>query len=288
MTDAVYEPAYEGYEGDRTTTGTRVAAIARREWARVRSSTWLWVLLGVTAVHLTLRGTLLYFATQPSGTGPFGRVLQAVEFNAAFLVDAMATQARWLLTLALAIVASNAIARDLQAGGLTFHLTKPIPSWGYLAGKLTPAVGVGLAFTALPSFVLWVLGLAFAPSSAYPDDVALLGLTILVAGAIVSVVAALIVVALSAVTRSSRLAALTWIGGGLLLYAGSRVAFATTGNESALLVDLFSAMNRVVEATAGAPSSDIPLIGAALVTAGWALVSLAGLAWAIHREEVAG
>lgn len=281
MTDAVYEPAYEPYEGSRTSRAGRVGTIAARSLRVTLSSTWFWVIFGLSLVHLAARGVFLQMSAE-------GAIPGQTAFSAAFLADTLASQARWAVTFVLAAVGAGVVAEDLQAGGLTFYFTKPITKPGYLAGKLAGPFAASLAVTALPLATLWLIGVAFTPETAYPDRVWLLPLTLLLASLVASAVATLVVAALSALVANRGWTAGVWIALVLVLATAARVAEAVTGNPDAALLDPYNALDDVSRWILGAETSDASTWGAGLAVAGWALAALAGLAWGLERQEVAG
>lgn len=280
MTDAVYEPAYETYEGQRTSLLTRTGAIAQRSLAKAFRSTWLWILIALTLVHVGIRGVALYATGQ--GVAPGGQSL----FTGEFLAESLATQARWFVTLALVVVGADAIAEDLEAGGLTFHLTKPITKPSYVAGKMAGPLTATLLLTVLPVLVLVLLGVAFTPEAGHPADLARISAALVLAGALVSLTATLVVLALSALLGSRWPAALVWVGIAVILAGAARIVEVVTGEASTVLIDIYAALDEVTRSMAGLAGSQIPEWGAWLAVGGWIAASLAALAWSLHGQEV--
>lgn len=290
MTDAIYEPSYEAYDGERTSRLGRVGAIARRGLSRVVSSTWFWVLLGVSLAHVAVRGVILYITGQvdlPPGAVP-AEAQDQVRFTGRFLADALSTQARWVVTFVLVAVGAEVIAEDLEVGGLTFYFTKPISRAGYVAGKLAGPFTACLLVTAFPLIVLWVLGMAFTPSALYPDDPWLLPLILLAASLVVSLMATLVVAAISGLVGSRGRTSVVWIALVIVLSGAARVAFAATDEAATLLVDPYNAFDKATQTLLGIDASIAPATGAWLTLAGWTLAAAVGLAFALDREEVAG
>lgn len=290
MTDAVYEPSYEAYEGERTTRAGRLAAIARYGFGHVVRSTWFWVLLGLSLAHIAARGIFLYVTGQidlPEGAVPPG-AYDRVHFTGRFMADALGFQSRWIVTFVLVAVGVDVIAEDLEAGGLSFYFTKPITKPGYLAGKLAGPFAACLLVTAAPLLVLWVLGMAFTPGALHPDDAWLMPLALVAASLVVSAMATLIVAALSGLVRSRGRISVVWIALVIVSWAASRLVYAATDEAATLLIDPFNAIDEVATILLGIESTATPSMGAWLTVAGWGLFSLAALAWTMSSEEVAG
>lgn len=285
----VYERAYEAWEGERTPRWRRVATIAGEGLRASIRSKWVWALLAVTLVHVAIRAAVLYVSGQVDlGQQAPAQIRDQISFNEGFIASALATQARWVLMLLLALVAAPALARDLQAGALSFYFSKPITRTGYAVGKILPAFVLGLTVTVVPGLVLWGLGAAFTPEAVYPDTVGSMPLRIIASGTLVSLVASLIPVALSGLTRSTNLAAVGWVALAFLSAGAAELLHAVTGRASLQLVDVFGAFDEVNRQILAAPGTDAPDGIAWLVTAGWALVSIAVIGWVLSGEEVTG
>ncbi len=280
----VYEQAYEPWEGDREPAWRRAGAIVEEGLSRGASSTWVWALWAATLVHVGIRGLMLYNAGQATpmpGQGPS-------LFTAGFVADTLAYQARWVLLILLAIVASGALSRDINAGAFAFYFSKPITRTGYAIGKVAPSFVLGLTVTAVPALIVWVLGLAFVPTDLYPDGPYMLGLQILAASVIVSLAAALVAVALSGLLRSTALAAGAWVGLGLLSAAAAGILAEVTDRARLEMLDVLGAFNRVQEHVVGATEAGSFTGTAWLVTLAWAAASVGALAYVLWTPEVAG
>lgn len=285
MTDAVYEPAYEPYEGERTSRASRVLVIARRGMREASRSTWIWVLFAITLVHIVVRGVALYVTGQTEVGLPDQ---EQIQFTARFLTDTIALQARWVVTFALLVIATDAISEDLQAGGLTFYFTKPLTKPGYLAGKLAAPFATSFLLTAVPMLVVWFLGIAFTPEALYPPDVWMLPLALLGASFVISLTASLVVLALSGLIGSSGRAAVAWIAIAFLMAGAARIAELVAEDPAAGLVDLFASFDKITQTLVSVDASILPATGAWLTVGGWVLASLVALGWSMQREEVTG
>jgi ABC-2 type transport system permease protein len=301
MSDAVHEPSYEAYEGPRTSSWQRLAAVVRRGLGHTVTSPWFWALVGVTLIHVGVRGVSLYVTGQvdlPQGTVP-EEAADQVRFTSGFLSNVLATQARWIVTFMLVVAGADAIAEDLEAGGLTFYFTKPLTKSGYALAKLATPFTACMLVTALPLLVVWGLGMAFTPSQLYPDSVWLLPLGLIAASAVISAMTTLIVGGLSAVLGSSRRASLAWVALVVILAGATQVLQAVTVDPATvaagdpvaqLLVDPYNALERVTGTLLSIDPTGVfpPAWGAWLTTAGWSVLGALGITYALQREEVAG
>lgn len=286
----VYEHAYEAWEGDLEPRWRRVAAIAGQELGRVVSSTWVWLLWIATLVHVAIRGFVLWASAQfdvPAEQLPPGAADQ-IRFTEGFLANVLGFQAGIVLLLMLALVAAGVLARDLDAGALTFYFSKPITRTGYAAAKLSAPVIMGLTVTALPLLVLWVLGVAFTPEALHPDTVASLPLRLLAAGGLVSLAASLVAVAISGLVRSTNIAAGVWVALALISKAAAGILAALAGEPLLEFVDLFHAFRVANDSVLGLAVADDELAWAWGVTAGWILAGAGTIAHVLRSEEVGG
>lgn len=283
----VYERTFPDWEGTRTPAWRRVAAIATRELDRAISSTWVWVLWVATLLHLGWRGIQLYASrvVEAGAQVPDNPLL--VSGLTSTLSDTLALQG-YVLLFALAAVAAGAVARDLDTGALTFYFSKPITRTGYALGKLATPVLVGLSVTVGPLLVAWLLGVAFLPDVLLPDSASLLLLRAIGAGALVTVAASLVAVGISALTRSTNIAAGSWVALALVTNAFSGAFARLAGDPRVDFVDLFHAFNVAADDVLGAagPATDVGT--GWLVTLGWMLAGTAAIGAVLYREEVAG
>lgn len=275
----VYEQAYEEWEGEPRGPAHRIWAIVSEGWNRSVSSKWVWALWIATLVHVGVRGVILYYTGQVDPT-------MGSQFSKTFLADAMGDQVRWVLLLMLAIVASGALARDLDAGALSFYFSKPITPLGYAIGKVAPAFLIGLSVTAVPLLVIWSLGVAFTPDLA--SGVYWWPFQILGASIVVSLAAALVAIALSGLLRSTTMAAGAWVGLGLLSAAVARILVGITERARLEMVDVLGAFNTAGSHVMGATAADAFTGTAWAVTAGWAVASGVGIAYVLASGEVTG
>lgn len=282
----VYERRFPEWDGTRTPAWRRVAAIAREGLSHAVRSKWVWVLWTATLIHVGIRAAILYV----TGTVDVPDSLSAgsLQFTEGFLLDAMAFQARWVLMIALALVAAGSLSRDLEAGALSFYFSKPITRTGYVVGKLVPGFAVGLTVTALPGLLLWLVGVAFTPEAAYPAVWVSLPWRLLAAGALASLVGTVTVVALSGLLASRNVAAGAWVAISILTAGAAGVLAGLTTEFDVGLVDYWGSVNLTQGWLLSATTSAHPTAEAALVTLGWGLAGLAGIAYVLHEQEVGG
>jgi hypothetical protein len=252
---ALLEYGYRRFHGGRRGRGWRWAVVAaaaiRQNWRSklVRwwaLACWLPVLLG---------GVFFYLVGQVTASGAGGTPSPVIEqfllgLSAAdpFLLERllqdpstvrvalwtlafefMARTTQLLATLLVpALVGPGLIADDCRQGALTLYFSRPLGVVDYLVGKFV-AVAFFIALVSLAPMVgLYVVSIMCAPSLAVLQETWLVGLRVVLAGLVLVVPTALLVLGLSSLTSHRGYLAFLWIGfvlGSLIISAVLRPAF---------------------------------------------------------------
>jgi ABC-type transport system involved in multi-copper enzyme maturation permease subunit len=116
-------------------------------------------------------------------------------------------------TLLLSIFgASGLVANDLRTGAILAYLSRPLTQRDYIAGKLLVPLALNLAVTLVPGLVLYLVGVALAPEQYLKWDLAWIAPAIVAHSVAVSLVVSLVVLAISSLSRSARVAGLGFVG----------------------------------------------------------------------------
>ena len=116
-------------------------------------------------------------------------------------------------TLLLSIFgAAGLVANDLRTGAILVYLSRPLTQRDYIAGKLLVPLALNLAVTLVPGLVLYLVGLALAPEQYLKWDLAWIAPAIVAHSVAVSLVVSLVVLAISSLSRSARVAGLGFVG----------------------------------------------------------------------------
>jgi ABC-type transport system involved in multi-copper enzyme maturation permease subunit len=187
-------------------------------------------------------------------------------------------------TLLLSIFgASGLIANDLRTGAILVYLSRPLTQRDYIAGKLLVPLTLNLAVTLVPGVVLYAAVLALAPEIFLKWELAWILPAVLAHAATVSLVVSLLVLAISSLSKSARVAGISFFG----LVAGLEMVRAVLQN----------AFNRK-EAVLLSLQADLQALGVALfgvadrqldIWWGWPLLVLVAVAFgclAILRSRV--
>jgi ABC-2 type transport system permease protein len=116
-----------------------------------------------------------------------------------------------LSMIVVLLVGPGLISRDLRFNALPLYFSRPLRRIDYFVGKL----GVVVTFLGLvlvvPSAIAWVLGLLFSLDLSIIRDTFPLLLACLAYGAVLSLSAGLLILALSSLSRNSRYVGLFWL-----------------------------------------------------------------------------
>jgi hypothetical protein len=104
------------------------------------------------------------------------------------------------------------VANDLRTGAILVYLSRPPTQRDYIAGKLLVPLSLNLAVTLVPGLVLYLTGLALAPEHYLKWELSWIAPAIVAHAVAVSLVVSLVVLAISSLSRSARVAGLAFVG----------------------------------------------------------------------------
>ena len=104
------------------------------------------------------------------------------------------------------------IANDLRTGAILVYLSRPLTRRDYVAGKLGVLLFLNLSVTLVPALLLYLIALALAPEQFATWSLAWIGPAVVVHSFVLSLVISLLALAVSALSRSARVAGLAFFG----------------------------------------------------------------------------
>ena len=104
------------------------------------------------------------------------------------------------------------VANDLRTGAILVYLSRPLTRRDYILGKLGVLMTLNLGVTLVPALLLYVVGLGLAPEQYLKWDLAWIAPAIAVQATALSLAVSLVALAVSALSRSARLAGLSFFG----------------------------------------------------------------------------
>lgn len=212
----LHDLSYQRFDGERTPPPRRSYAIARAAVAQLLKKRAFLLLLGICWIPAIVRAVMIYISRQFPQSGAFLTVDQTLwqEF--------LAQQVLLLPVLLVALyVGASAIAGDLASGAFVIYLSKPLTRFDYLAGRALPVAAAILFVTLVPAWALLTVHLSIAEDFTLLADSPLLPLSVAAYSAWLSLLFTLLVLAISSLTRSGRVAG----AGFIALALGTKTVF---------------------------------------------------------------
>ena len=201
----IYDQSYRRYEARAPLHQIRFWPITREALRLILAKRAFLGLLAVSFLPFVVRAIQIYIVTRfPEA----GRVL---PIDGRLFGDFLNQQIGFTILLSI-FGASGLIANDLRTGAILVYLSRPLTQRDYIAGKLLVPLSLNLAVTLVPGLVLYLVGLALAPEQYLKWSLAWIAPAIVAHAVAVSVVVSLVVLAISSLSRSARVAGLAFVG----------------------------------------------------------------------------
>ncbi len=270
----IHDLGYRHWTGKWTSHPYRWWVITRQGINMLSHKKRFLALMILSSIPFIVRAVMLYLSTVVGKNAPFLRV------NGKFFEDFLTQQMFFLFLIAI-YAGAGSISSDLRANALQIYLSKPITRRDYIMGKLGMLVFFLALPTLVPGLLLFLLAVLFESSLSFFNEYYWVPLSVLGYSAVIVFVCALVMLALSSLTRSSRFAGINFaavfffsqilygIIGGIL--RTTRVAWISLGNNLTQIGDVFFRSD---------PKYSSPLwISVVVLT-----LLMAGGAWIVHRR----
>jgi len=280
----VYEQTYRRYEARQPLRTVRFWPITR-EALRLLLSKWAFLGL-VVLCWLPFLGFAIYVWARTQ----FGQIADgmasALPSGGAIFSTYFSFQVRLALLLTT-FGGAGLVANDLRTGAILVYLSRPLTRRDYVVGKLCVLLALNLAVTLLPGLLLYGVACALAPGQFVTLELAWLGPAIALHAVVLSLSLSLPMLAVSALSRSGRVAGLAFFG----LMVGLEIVQGIVGVIShwplAILMSVQACINAVGEALLGSrPEDALHWIWPALVLAALWAVSLLVLRARVRAVEI--
>lgn len=201
----IYEQAYRRWEARGPLRAVRFWPITREALSLVLAKRAFIGLLVLVWIPFVVRLIQVYIVTRfPEA----GRVLPV---DGRLFGDFLNQQIG--LTLLLSIFGgAGLIANDLRTGAILVYLSRPLTRRDYVLGKLAVLMALNYSATLVPALVLYAVSLGLAPELFLKWELAWIAPTIVLHATILSLVVSLVALAISALSRSARVAGLAFAG----------------------------------------------------------------------------
>ncbi len=238
----IYDLGYRHWSGAWTSHPYRWWVITRQGINLLIRKKRFLLLMILSAIPFLVRSVMLYLSSA------VGRNIPLLQVNGKFFEDFLSQQMFFVFLIAI-YAGSGLVANDLKANALQIYLSKPITRQDYLIGKLGVLVFFLTLPTLAPALLLYLLAILFQTNLGYFRDNPWVLASIIGYALAIIFTYALVMLALSSLTRSSRFAGISFAAVFLfsqILYGilsgilrTSSVAWVSLGNNLTQVGDFF-------------------------------------------------
>jgi ABC-2 type transport system permease protein len=248
----IYDQGYRKYEARGPLRRARFWPITREALRLILATRAFLGLIAVSFLPFVVRVIQVYIVTRfPEA----GRVLPV---DGRMFGEFLNQQIGFTILLSI-FGASGLIANDLRTGAILVYLSRPLTRRDYVVGKLGVPMALTLAVTLVPGLLLYAVALTLAPEQFAKWGLLWIAPAVVIHSLTISLVVSLLVLAVSALSRSTRVAGLAFFG----LIAGLEVVRGILQfpfeREEAMLVSLQADLKSLGKVLFGLVDHSLPL-----------------------------
>ena len=277
----VYDQGYRRHQARRPLRALRFWPITREA---LRLLLRRWTLLGLLVlawVPVLFRAGQIFILTR----FPEAQRLAAVDGR--LFGEFLNVQ---ILPMLLVTVLGGAglVAGDLRSGAILVYLSRPLTHRDYVLGKLGVLLALNLAVSLVPGLLLYAFGVSVAPERLLAWSQAWIAPALALYALVLSLVLSLVALALSALSRSARVAGLAFFVVMMALGAGLTLLELVVRSPALRLLSIWGDLEAVGAALFGlaVPGDSLHWAWPALALAGLGLACLAVLRRRVRAVEV--
>ena len=277
----IYDQGYRRYEARGPLRRVRFWPITREALRLVLSKRAFLGLLMIAWVPFVVRVVILYIATR------FPEAGRVISMDGRYFGEFLAQQSVFTLFLSV-FGGAGLIANDLRTGAILVYLSRPLTRRDYILGKIGVLLVLNLSVTLLPGLLLYVIAISLAPDQFLKWELAWIAPLVVLQALVISTVTSLVALAVSSLSRSTRVAGLSFFGLLVGLELVRDVLRAVYDRPESMLVSLRACMTAVGNALFGIHERayDLPWIQPALVLVVACLACLAILRSRVRAVEI--
>lgn len=201
----IYDQTYRRYEARGPLRRARFWPITREALRLVLVRRWFIGLLVAAWVPFVVQLIRVYIVTR------FPEASRILPVDGRLFGELLTWQAAFTMFVAI-FGGAGLVANDLRTGAILVYLSRPLTRTDYVLGKLGVLLALNLAVTLAPALLLYLLTLALAPEQFAKWSLAWIAPAIVAQSLAISLVMGLVVLAVSALSRSARVAGLGFFG----------------------------------------------------------------------------
>jgi ABC-2 type transport system permease protein len=211
----IYEQSYRRYEARAALRQVRFWPITREALRMILAKRAFVILLLACFVPFVVRVVQIYVFTR------FPEIGRVLPVDGRMFGEFLNQQIGFTVLLSI-FGGSGLVANDLRTGAILVYLSRPLTRRDYVLGKLGVLLSLNLAVTLVPGLLLYLVALGLVPDQFAKWSLLWIGPAIVLHSLLISLVVALLALAISALSRSARVAGLAFVG----LWAGMEIAMA--------------------------------------------------------------
>jgi ABC-2 type transport system permease protein len=201
----IYDQAYRKYDARAPLRPVRFWPITREALRLILAKRVFIGMLVVSFIPFVVRVVQIYVVTR------FPEANRVLPVDGRLFGEFLNQQI--IFTLLLSIFGgAGLIANDLRTGAILVYLSRPLTRRDYVLGKLGVLLALNLAVTLLPGLVLYLIGLGLAPELFLKASLAWIAPAIVAHAFLIALSVSLLALAVSASSRSARVAGLAFVG----------------------------------------------------------------------------
>jgi ABC-2 type transport system permease protein len=252
----IYDQGYRRYEARGPLREIRFWPITREALRMVLSKRAFLGLLALSFLPFVVRVIQVYIVTRfPEA----GRVLPV---DGRLFGEFLNQQVGFTILLSI-FGASGLVANDLRTGGILVYLSRPLTRRDYVLGKLGVPLALNLAVTLVPALLIYAVAIGLAPDQFLKWDLAWIAPAVVLHAITIGFFVSLLALAISALSRSARVAGLAFFGLIFGLEMARLIIQNGFGRREAMLLSLQADLESVGSSLFGLPRVDLALHWAA-------------------------
>jgi ABC-type transport system involved in multi-copper enzyme maturation permease subunit len=279
----IHDQSYRRYEGTRTPPGRSWAVIWRAGVKQMLGRRAFLALLVLAWMPVVYRVIQIYGSTMTTAAPQLSEFLR---IGPATFQSFLENQGIFVFFTTV-YIGSGLIANDRRANALQIYLSKPLMRLEYIGGKLAILLTFLLMVTLVPAVLLLVLQAAFAGNVDLVRTHPYILPAIFLASMVRVSVAAFAMVALSALSKSSRYVAILYTGIIFFTDAVYGVMTVVTGSTRVAWISMTKNLDIVSDAMFRQPARyETPVIVSALALIGLVVVAISVLERRVRGVEI--
>ena len=201
----IYDQTYRRYEARGPLRRLRFWPITREALRLVLARRWFLALLVAAWVPFVVQVIRIYVVTR------FPDVGRILPVDGRLFGELLSWQASFTMFIAI-FGGAGLVANDLRTGAILVYLSRPLTRRDYVLGKLGVLLFLNLSVTLAPALALYAVALALAPELFWKWELAWIGPAVVIQSLAITLVMGLVALAISALSRSARVAGLSFFG----------------------------------------------------------------------------